>query len=107
MFNLLAIEKMVAKQTGPTKIVYANGGFAQSDFWVQMMADIFGVPVRLNASNESTAMGAVLLASDTELPLEKLADEVLFGATFKPDVERHKVYQDVFNRWKEAVKLVE
>ncbi|MFD2574334.1 gluconokinase [Spirosoma soli] len=107
MFNLLSIEEMVTKQTGPAKEIYANGGFAKSDSWVQMMADIFGVPVRLNESNESTAMGAILLASDTESPLERLADEVLFGETFKPDAERHKAYQQVYKRWKEAVNLVE
>ncbi|WP_338875658.1 gluconokinase [Spirosoma sp. SC4-14] len=106
MFNLLRIEQLLAEQTGPTRMIYANGGFAQSDFWVQMMADIFGVPVRLNASNESSAMGAVLLVADLKKPLEQIAEEVQFGRTFEPDVECHKRYQAVFECWCKAVEQV-
>lgn len=104
LFNLLSIEKLLVKQTGPTRVIHANGGFAQSDFWVQMMADVFGVPVRLNASNDSSAMGAILLASDTEAPLETIADAVVFGPTFQPDSTRYKVYRAVFGRWERAVE---
>lgn len=104
MFNLLSIECLLAKQTGPTQVIHANGGFAQSDFWVQMMADIFGVPVKLNASNESSAMGAVLLVSDLKASLEDVAEDVLFGKTFEPDPERHQQYKDVFSRWEEVLK---
>ena len=99
MFNLLSIEQLVAAQTGPSREIYANGGFAQSAFWVQMMADVFGIPVRLNASNESSAMGAVLLISDPEKSLEELAKTVQFGTTFTPDIARHEVYQSVFKEW--------
>lgn len=99
LFNLLSIEQLLAKQTEPTQVIYANGGFAQSTFWVQMMADVFGVPVQLNASNESSAMGAVLIISDTQAPLEQLAAEVQFGTTFEPDAERHASYKTVFEQW--------
>ncbi|GAB3888001.1 gluconokinase [Spirosoma agri] len=104
MFNLLSIERLLAKQTGPTRKIYANGGFAQSTFWVQMMADIFGVPVRLNDSNESSAMGAILLISNVTTPLEKLADEVQFGQAFEPDAACHEHYQTVFDRWEAALQ---
>ncbi|QHV95906.1 gluconokinase [Spirosoma endbachense] len=104
MFNLLSIEKLLAKQTGPTRMIYANGGFAKSTFWVQMMANVFGVPVRLNASNESSAMGAVLLISDLTTSLEKLAGEVSFGQEFEPDPECHKRYQTVFEQWENALQ---
>ncbi|MCK8490769.1 gluconokinase [Spirosoma sp. RP8] len=104
MFNLLSIEQLLAEQAGPTREIYANGGFAQSTFWVQMMADIFGVPVRLNDSNESSAMGAVLLISDLNAPLEKIADDVQFGQTFKPDADSHTQYKQVFERWTSALQ---
>ena len=106
MFNLLTIEQLLAKQTVPTRMIYANGGFAQSSFWVQMMADIFGVPVRLNASNDSSAMGAVLLISDVNASLETLAGEVQFGQTFAPDAGRHEVYRAVFTRWENALTRI-
>ncbi len=96
MFNLRQIELLLARHTGPTRVIHANGGFAQSAFWVQMMADIFGVPVRLNASNESGAIGAVLLArlalsfgNGESVSLSDLTRQVEFGATFQPDPDQH------------------
>lgn len=106
LFNLLSIEQLLAQQAGPTQIIYANGGFAQSAFWVQIMADIFGVPVRLNASNDSSAMGAVLLVSDLIKPLEEIAKEVQFGATYVPDPSQHETYRTLFVEWERAVKTV-
>ena len=103
MFNLRQIELLLARHTGPTRVIYANGGFAQSEFWVQMMADIFGVPVRLNASTESGAIGAVLLAQialsvgTTEpVSLTNLTRLLAFGVTYQPDPERHAVYLKSF-----------
>ncbi len=89
LFNLMCIDKQLAHVCGPTQVIYANGGFAQSDFWVQMLADISGVPVRLNASNESGAIGAILLVEATQssppISLETVASRVPFGRTFQPN----------------------
>ncbi len=96
LLNLMQIDKQLAQLCGPTQVIHANGGFAQSAFWVQMLADIAGVPVKLNASNESAGIGAVLLAetADTSTPtsLETLASRVPFGQTFQPDPATHAVY---------------
>ncbi|GAA4415258.1 gluconokinase [Nibrella viscosa] len=105
MFNLLSIEKMLARHTGPTRVIHANGGFAQSGFWVQMLADIFGVPVRLNASNESGAIGAILLAMKAQGLVGSLAEaarRVEFGQTFDPNPDHHRVYRNVFKRFQAA-----
>ncbi|MEZ0483376.1 gluconokinase [Fibrella aquatica] len=110
MFNLRQIELLLARHTGPTRVIHANGGFAQSALWVQMMADIFGVPVRLNASNESGAIGAVLLArmalslgNGEPVSLGDLTRRIAFGQTFEPDPERHKVYVQSFKAFQAAI----
>lgn len=105
LFNLLSIEKILVRHTSPTKVIYANGGFAQSDFWVQMMADIFGVPVRLNESNESGAMGAFLLtlkATGQTPSLEEATQHVHFGRTFEPNPDVFRVYRQVYRRFEKA-----
>lgn len=106
LLNIKLTETLLADLCGPTTVIHANGGFARSREWVQMMADIFGVPVRLNASNESSAIGAVLLAEKaTAVPtttLDELARRVTFGDTFTPDAKTHMLYQDVFNRFAKA-----
>lgn len=110
MFNLRQIELLLARHTGPTRVIHANGGFAQSAFWVQMMADVFGVPVRLNASNESGAIGAVLLArlalsfnTGEPVSLAELTRQLAFSNTFQPDPERHKVYAQSFKTFQALI----
>lgn len=109
LLNLLAINQLLDQQTIPTRVIHANGGFAQSAFWVQMLADIAGVPVRLNASNESAANGAILLnlkAAGVVSSLDEAAGRVHFGPTFLPDAERHETYQITFAQFSRAIGLV-
>ncbi|RRB15659.1 carbohydrate kinase [Larkinella knui] len=106
LFNLLRIERILSRYTGPTKVIHANGGFAQSAFWVQMMADIFGVPVRLNESNESGAIGAILLTMKAMGRVSSLVEatrQVGFGQTFEPDADRHRQYRLVYERFEKAL----
>lgn len=106
LFNLLSIEKILAGPCGPTQVIHANGGFAKSRFWVQMLADIFGVPVRLNASNESSAIGAVLLTEHGDESLVEAAQQVAFGETFTPDATRHEVYRERFQQFEAGVMRI-
>lgn len=107
LFNLLSINELLRTYTGSARVIHANGGFAQSTFWVQMLADIAGVPVRLNTSNESGSMGAILLtlkAVGEVKTLDDAAKRVSFGDTFEPDLIRHKVYVKAFAHWQEGLK---
>ncbi|QJW88847.1 gluconokinase [Spirosoma taeanense] len=107
LFNLLSINELLTRHTGPAWVIHANGGFAKSAFWVQMLADIAGIPVRLNASNESGSMGAILLtmkAIGQVKSLEEAARRVQFGETFEPDADRYKAYQVAFRNWKKAME---
>lgn len=105
MFNLLSINDLLTTHIGRSRTIHANGGFAQSAFWVQMLADMAGVPVRLNASNESGSVGAILLTMKA-IGLVKTLDEaaklVAYGDTFEPDPARHRAYLAVFRRWQAA-----
>ncbi|RAJ97497.1 gluconokinase [Larkinella arboricola] len=106
LFNLLRTERILSRHTGPTQVIHANGGFAQSEFWVQMMADIFGVPVRLNESNESGSIGAILLTMKATGRVTSLGEAmryVGFGQTFEPDAECHRRYQQVYQRFEKAL----
>ncbi|WP_019988222.1 gluconokinase [Rudanella lutea] len=103
LFNLWSINQLLGDHTDPTHVIHANGGFAQSAFWVQMLADIAGVPVRLNASNESGAVGAILLAltATGHYPtLDVASGSVSFGKTYEPNPEHHRVYRETFERFR-------
>ena len=107
LFNLLSINQLLTAHTGPARVIHANGGFAQSRFWVQMLADIAGIPVRLNASNESGSMGAILLtmkAVGLVASLDEAAERVAFGKTFEPNPARHRTYIETVKRWQAGVE---
>ena len=109
LLNLLTTNQLLDRQTIPTRVIHANGGFAQSAFWVQMLADIAGVPVRLNASNESAATGAILLnlkADGAVGSLDEAAGRVAFGPTFSPDAGRHETYQNTFDKFRQAIGII-
>ena len=106
LFNLRTIDLLLARHTGPTRLIHANGGFARSEFWVQMLADVFGVPVRLNASNESSAIGAVLLAryalqklAPHPVSLAQLASQTAFGKTLQPNPATHQTYLSAYKQF--------
>ncbi|MCW3094193.1 MAG: carbohydrate kinase [Ferruginibacter sp.] len=56
IFNLYSIGKILIEKA-PITIIYANGGFANSTSWIQMLADVFNVPVFVNGIEESSAWG--------------------------------------------------
>ncbi len=106
LFNLRTIDLLLARHTGPTRLIHANGGFARSDFWVQMLADMFGVPVRLNASSESSAIGAVLLARyalqnlrANPVSLAELSGQVTFDNTVQPNSAAHRTYLAAYKQF--------
>jgi xylulokinase len=47
---------------GQAEMVIAAGGGAESDVWRQIMADVFGLPLRRSLRAEQTIVGAALLA---------------------------------------------
>ncbi|TAH21965.1 MAG: gluconate kinase [Cytophagales bacterium] len=60
MFSLLSVEKAFEQEQHTA--IYATGGFTKTDFWVQMMADIFNRKIIVPNSSESASVGACLLA---------------------------------------------
>jgi gluconokinase len=81
---------------GEAEVICANGGFARSRLWVQLLADVFNKPVQLTASQESSAIGAALLglkALGVLADFSNLEPYVPVAATLLPDPHRHAIYQ--------------
>ncbi|HQU60778.1 MAG TPA: FGGY-family carbohydrate kinase, partial [Saprospiraceae bacterium] len=103
-FSLYHIaESMPAK---PVQLI-ANGGFTHSPLWVQIIADVFGIPVRVDEQEEASARGAAFVAmkavgaiEDYEalLPLRK------FSRQYQPDLEKHRLYLDDFEAYKDVYR---
>jgi len=76
----------------------ATGGGARSDAWLQIKADVLGVPLVRPAITECGVLGAAMLAGlatgRLADPAEAIARFVRRDRVFEPDPRRHALYRD-------------
>ncbi|MBR0091930.1 MAG: sugar kinase, partial [Lachnospiraceae bacterium] len=89
------------------KEIYACGGLALSDFWMQMHADIIGVPMYTTVENQSAGcLGDCIIAGVGAGLFEDLEDAaakmVRIDKTFTPDPKAHEEYQFYMERYMET-----
>ncbi|MFD1362083.1 gluconokinase [Lentibacillus salinarum] len=61
IYNLYTVLLALEELTGEPRRIQATGGFARSEMWRQMMANIFDNQVTVPESFESSSLGAVVL----------------------------------------------
>lgn len=81
----------------------ATGGGARSSLWMQMKADILGVPIETLSVTEAGTAGSAMLTGIAigifRDPKEAAARFVRRGGTFVPDWNRKKVYDEIYSRY--------
>lgn len=60
--NIATVFTAVADLVGKPRTVTATGGFANSEVWRQMLADVLNCPVNIPNSFESGCLGAITMA---------------------------------------------
>ena len=88
------------------------GGGARSPLWLQMKADVTGRAVRVMASDESTALGAAMLAgvgagtfAGLDEAVERLA--ALEPRVYEPDPATTGAYDDAYGRYRALFDALE
>jgi gluconokinase len=98
IFNLYTVLLALKELIGEPVKIQATGGFARSELWRQMMADIFNQEVYVPESFESSCLGAAILGMYGVGVIDSL-DVVseMVGATHyhKPITENVAVYQEL------------
>lgn len=89
--------------------IVASGGGARSDPWRHIMADVFDLPVRVGATEEQACLGAAIAAGvgagifgDIEEGCRALVRYQDF--TVLPDQERHRIYEEYYQLYKDIYK---
>ncbi len=79
----------------PLEAIWADGGLTRSSWLVQVIADVFNLPVYLSDGSHGVARGAVLLGAYALGLVESLDAHATDHKkkVFKPDQERHQLYQ--------------
>ena len=88
----------------------ATGGGAKSDQWLQLKADIFGVPFVRPRVTEASVLGAAILAGIAtgvfRHPAEGVGQFVKPDKVFEPDPIRHRIYQQKLEAYRELFPLL-
>jgi gluconokinase len=106
IYSIYEVARALIATTGPIRVIYANGGFARSPFWVQMLADIFNTKVVITQTVESSAWGAALLglqAIQTETEVENRAVPL---KEYLPNPDQHASYMQIFSIFEKLYPLL-
>lgn len=91
----------------PIRRCRVAGGGARSAWWMQLKADLLGVPVEVPGTAEPGTLGAALLAGvglGTWSSLAEAAGRVAIGRRFEPDLARAAAFQPKLRRHRAAVQ---
>ena len=102
LLQLLTVARTLQPLAGDASEVLATGGFAHSELWSQMMADMFGLPVTVAPSVEGTAWGAAVLALKAEGEIDSLEDAPTppgKGHVYEPRAELREAYARAAERF--------
>lgn len=106
LFGLFQITEILLPDAEKRKetTIMASGGFGKSEFWLQIVADIFQMKVETSQTIEGSAWGAVLIGLDaTGIAVE---NQHKTGKTYLPNPANKKVYNDSFTKFKKVYSLL-
>jgi gluconokinase len=98
-FGMNDILVALEETNGNIENIYASGGFIQSRFWLQVLADIFGKRIIISNVADASATGAAIIGMKALGWIEKLEDARFLlhkGETFEPSEELHEKYKKLF-----------
>ena len=97
ILNLYSVGKVLMEKF-PVDKVCASGGFAKSDFWLQLVADIFQKKVVVSENIEGSAWGAVLIAMNAMNIIPQLSEQK-GGKVFYPNLDNIQIYSDLHEKF--------
>ena len=106
--NLYMVYQTLEKIIDRPDKIHASGGFAQSEVWRQIMADIFNTEIHVSQTIESSALGAVILgryALGEINSLEEGAQVVGTQEISQPDPKNVQIYQELAPLYRRISRL--
>jgi gluconokinase len=100
LFNIFQCYKVLARLNGVPARIILSGGILKSEFWTQMCIDIFGIEMETPSIDQSSLMGAIVLACEgigaisdiKSFPFEK-------GRIVRPNQQKTELYAKKFERY--------
>jgi gluconokinase len=104
IFCMYSIAKILLEKNRITA-VYASGGVVKSKLWLQVMADVFGLPVHVSGATGASAFGAVILGAEA-LNIPCNFDNRIIGS-FYPSETNFEVYRQSFKKFERLFAMLE
>ena len=106
---LLNLKRLEKAGINPQRL-YATGGGAMSSVWLQMKANILGVPITGLSAPEVGTVGTVMLSgvavgAFTDMDNAK-AVMVKEGKTYYPDKQKHEKYRQIYKCYEKIYEAV-
>jgi gluconokinase len=101
-YRFAAIYALLRQTLAPPRAIIASGAaLLHSPAWIQMLADVLGVPVTASGEAEASARGAALMALRALHCIQDFAAlPAALGETYTPRAEHFEIYQRAQERQK-------
>ena len=84
--------------------IIACGGVTKNKPWIQMISDVTGKKIVINRDSQAAVLGGCVVGAGTMLyggDFQKAADKMVYPIkVIEPDMELHKKYQPIFEKYK-------
>ncbi len=102
--------KNVISSGAAPRILHATGGGARSAVWMQMKADVMGIPIAALKTVDAGTVGSAMLTGIALGVFKNLDDAakrmIVKTVTYEPREEYHELYMDVFKRYEKLYGAV-
>lgn len=107
-YRFAAIYDLLCTAIAPPREIIASGAaLLSSPAWIQILADVLGVPVTASGEAEASARGAALLALRSLGVISSLETlSASFGESLAPNPAHHEIYQHARERQKSLYHLL-
>lgn len=112
-FGAKAITERFQEQSIAIKGLIGIGGIARkSPFIMQMLADIMNMPIKINKSDQTAALGAAMFAATIAGEYGKVEEAMAgmgqgFDSWYYPDPAKSVIYSDRYQQYKELGRFAE
>lgn len=101
IYGLYSVGRVLEEIAGSFRGIHANGGFARTPFWVQLLSDVFDKRVIVHDHVEAAAKGGymtVLGALGRVNDFDEFEDRAV-PKIYVPDADKHHRYMENFHRF--------
>ncbi|HHU18861.1 MAG TPA: gluconokinase [Bacilli bacterium] len=99
LFNLYDVFNLLSESTGRIEALTVSGGFFQNEKIIQLVANLFGLPIHLNQTIEQSSLGAAMLVHYPEV-----VDRTTLKRTYYPVDQQHEYYQKKYQKYQQVLQ---